>query len=223
MAGTIAPGNNSIGALILGNTILSGSYACEINGANADSLGTGTLNITGATLNFSIISLPTALSYTIATYAGTLTGTFNVLNRPSGYSVDYSSAGQINLVRDSYSMWRDGLTWPLGADKTPTGDPDRDGLNNAIEYVAGLNPTSALSRFDVNVQEVPGQPGQMAIVFGPIIAGRTYVVKSKSTLADLQWIPLVSFSTSDNGAIRTVTDLAASTGLKFYIVEITLP
>jgi len=61
------------------------------------------------------------------------------------------------------------------------------------------------------------------IVFSPIVAGRTYVVKSKASLTDPTWLPLASSSTSDNGTERTVTDLSAGTAPRFYHVEITLP
>lgn len=37
------------------------------------------------------------------------------------------------------------------------------------------------------------------------------------------WLPLPSFTTADNGTQRTVTDLSATGGTKFYRVEITLP
>ena len=51
------------------------------------------------------------------------------------------------------------------------------------EYVAGLDPTSAASTFKIGTAAVPGQPGQTAITFGPIVAGRTYVVTRKASLA----------------------------------------
>ena len=146
----------------------------------------------------------------------------------AGYTASNVTANttvQVTFTLTAIGAWR--LTYFGTSGNTgnaaDSADPDRDGSNNLFEYVAGLNPASALSRFDVNVQEVAGQPAQVAIVFGPVIAGRTYVVKSKSSLADPQWALLGNFSTSDNGAIRTVTDLAANTGLKLYIVEITLP
>ena len=55
-----------------------------------------------------------------------------------------------------------------------------------------------------------GQPGQKRITFSPIIAGRSYVVKSSTTLTSPSWADLTSFTTSDSGNIRTVTDLSAS-------------
>ena len=107
-----------------------------------------------------------------------------------------------------------------GAD---TADSDGDGFTNLFEYVAGLIPTSAASRFNMGVAPVPGQPGRKAITFDPIVAGRSYLVTSKASFTDPTWLPLTSFTTVDNGTQRTVTDLSATGGTKFYRVEITLP
>ena len=104
-----------------------------------------------------------------------------------------------------------------GADSA---DPDGDGFANLFEYVAGLDPTSAPSRFSISTASVPGQ---QTIIFGPIAAGRTYMVTSKASFSDPTWLPLTSFTTMDNGTQRTVTDLSATGAAKFYRVEITLP
>jgi len=104
-----------------------------------------------------------------------------------------------------------------------TADPDGDGGSNLFEYVAGLLPNDRLSRFNVRVEEVAGEPGQKAIIFSPLMPGRTYVPKCKASLTDPAWTALTSFTTSDNLAERTVIDLAAGSGAKFYTVEIVLP
>jgi hypothetical protein len=72
------------------------------------------------------------------------------------------------------------------------------------------------------VEDVPAEPGQKAIIFGPVIAGRTYSVKSKTNLADATWTTVTNITTA-NGAERTVTDLDAGTGPKFYQVEVIRP
>ena len=107
----------------------------------------------------------------------------------------------------------------LGADGV---DADGDGLTNLFEFVAGLIPNDPASHFNLRVEAVPAVAGQRKIIFSPLVAGRTYIVKSKASLAAPTWTPLTSFTTADNGTERTVTDLAA-TGPKFYTVEITKP
>lgn len=148
-AGTIAPGT-SVGTLTSGNTTLTGTYTCEIDGSSADKWIAATLDITGATLVFSVINTPTAPSYTIATYTpGSLTGTFSSSTVPAGYSLNYATAGQIKLVSGSpipdYDTWMGHYPSITGADKLPGADPDKDGLTNQEEYAFGLIPNNGAS------------------------------------------------------------------------------
>jgi hypothetical protein len=139
-----------------------------------------------------------------------------------GYFIEVTQNFTVLTAMETWRFTNFGTTANTG-DAADSADPDGDGHTNGFEYVAGLVPTSVLSRFAVRVDNVAGQPAQKAIVFGPIGAGRSYVVKSKATLADPDWMPLGTFSTSDDGTDRTVTDLDAGTGAKFYHVEITKP
>ena len=141
VAGSVAPGTTGVGALGVGATTLSGTYACDLAGATADSLAiTGNLNLTGATLTVTEVTPATAPSYVIATYTGSLTGTFATV--PAGYLVDTATTGQIKLVKSGggYSDWADSWTGPALSDKTPGGDPDGDGISNVMEYVIGGDP-----------------------------------------------------------------------------------
>ena len=122
-------------------------------------------------------------------------------------------------------LWRQlyfGITTDTG-NAADSADPDGDGHNNHFEFVAGLVPTNSASRFNMSIQAVPNQPIRKAIIFSPIISGRTYVVKSSPTLVVPVWSDLTLFSTSNAGSVRTVTDLDASPSKKFYHVEITAP
>ncbi len=115
------------------------------------------------------------------------------------------------------------LTTENRGDAADTADPDGDGDENLFEFVAGLVPNDAGSRFRVRVEPVVEEPGQKAIVFGPVIAGRTYEVKSKGSLDDPTWEPLESFTMTGEGAERTVIDRSPGEGPRFYIVEIIRP
>lgn len=73
----------------------------DIDGASADLLTlNGNLDLSGSTdsLVFNILNAPSS-TYTLVTYTGTLSGTFdNIIGLPAGYTVDYSTAGRITLV-----------------------------------------------------------------------------------------------------------------------------
>jgi autotransporter-associated beta strand protein len=115
--GTIAPGN-SIGTLTVGTggtgnsvvfagapTLGNAHYADEIDGsgtnASDDLVVKGNLDLSSPydELDISMLggSTPTG-TYTIASYTGTLTGTFTtVVGLPVGYQVDYSTPGVVLL------------------------------------------------------------------------------------------------------------------------------
>ena len=94
--------NGSVGTLTLAaNTLtIEGTYLNDINGASADRITlTGNLDLSSAEiLNFNSISAPTAPSYTLISYTGTLSGIFDtVQNLPAGYTIQYNT-GEIDLV-----------------------------------------------------------------------------------------------------------------------------
>ena len=109
------------------------------------------------------------------------------------------------------------------ANAAPLLDPDGDGQSNAFEFTAGLIPTNPLSRFLVTIAPVPGQAMQKQVVFAPVVAGRSYTVKTSADPAAGSWVALSGGFTSNDGAQRTITDLNASETRKFYTVEILKP
>ena len=83
-------------------------------------------------------------------------------------------------------------------------------------------PTDASSRFQLSIQAVAGQVGQMRLSFRPVVAGRSYVVAAKGSLSGGAYLPLSNGSAPvDVGAERVVIDQSASGAAKFYRVEIT--
>ena len=104
----------------------------------------------------------------------------------------------------------------------PGADPDGDGQTNLFEFTAGLIPTDPQSRFAFTIAPVSGQPAQHAVVFTPLVAGRSYLVQYKFSLTDPTWQTLTGATQSDTGATRTVTDTTAAAA-KFYRVQVTRP
>ena len=123
-------------------------------------------------------------------------------------------------IDDAWQVHYFGMNNPQAA---PNVDADGTGQTNLFKYIAGLNPIDPTSRFVVSIQPVPGQPGQEQVIFNPTVAGRTYTVVSKASLADPNWVALGSTTQSDNGTQRTVTDLNATGSNKFYKVQISKP
>ena len=144
--GFIAPGANAVGTLNTGATTIDGTYACEISGATADRLTvTGNLDIDGAALNVAVLATPTQPEYTIASYTGTRTGTFNGLAEGAtvipGYTITYATPNQIKLVAGAsgYNTWASNFTPNPGAAGV---DHDVDGFENGTEFILGGSPVS---------------------------------------------------------------------------------
>jgi hypothetical protein len=123
-------------------------------------------------------------------------------------------------ITDSWQNQYFGLNNPLAA---PGMDASGTGQNNLFKFIAGLNPLDPSSVFRLSIEPVPGQPGQMRLVFTPRLTDRSYVVRHSDTLSPVSWQPLMNITTSDDGQTRTVTDLDASGDAKFYDVQISRP
>lgn len=128
----------------------------------------------------------------------------------------YASDG----IDDDWQILYFGADNPLAA---PTANPDGDLHDNAFEFTAGLVPTDPASVFQIRFEGVAGQHNQRRVIFSPLVGGRTYTVKATTDLSTGGFIPLESSTINDNGSERTVTDLDASGGSKFYRVQISKP
>lgn len=115
----------------------------KLDGTDAGSAGkivAQGLDITNAAVTLDPVTTLDDPVYILAEYT-TLTGTaFASVTPPTGYHLeyDYSGGTRIALVTDTppdpFLDWID-ATWPALADKTATGDPDHDGIENLLEYV----------------------------------------------------------------------------------------
>ncbi len=137
----------------------------------------------------------------------------------------------LNLTDDDLGAYAgDGLpdSWQVehfGESSTlagPAADPDGDGQNNLLEFLAGTNPALASSVFAVRVELVAGQPTQKAVLFGPVTTARTYRVLASTDLAAPSWADISGPLTGTSGNL-TFTDNAASGVRKFYRLQISNP
>ena len=150
IGGTVAPGATGVGTLATGAATITGTYACQLDGATSDKLAvTGNLDLNGATIHLSEVSSATASSYVIATYTGTLVtlATPPVFTGLSGYTLNTATAGEVRIVNAGYASWADSWTGPALTDKSAGGDPDQDGIKNLMEYVLGGDPRVSSTSF----------------------------------------------------------------------------
>ncbi|MCX6877036.1 MAG: autotransporter-associated beta strand repeat-containing protein [Verrucomicrobia bacterium] len=105
--------------------------------------GTLYLDLTGADLTNGNTWTLVDVANVAASYGGSVTSSLGAFNNNAGVwklaaggkTWTFSEAtGQLTLESDPFDSWIN-ATWPLLTDKTPAGDPDRDGIANLMEYV----------------------------------------------------------------------------------------
>jgi hypothetical protein len=124
-----------------------------------------------------------------------------------------------DALGDAWQVQYFGTNSPLAA---PGLDPDGDGQKNLFEFTAGLVPTDAASVFRLRIEPVSGQPAQKRLVFSPVQADRTYVIKARTNLT-AGGVELTNQSTDGLLPERRVTDLSAGGARRFYEVQISKP
>ena len=122
----------------------------------------------------------------------------------SKFQVTGTGGHTLSLVTGSpYDTWANGYNWLAftNPDKTPTGNPDGDGLTNLQEYAFGTDPTVSFSGeivYDATDVTTPGGPkmieegGMYYAVFGRradyLTAGITYTVRFSADLQNGYWV-----------------------------------
>ncbi|HXT41128.1 MAG TPA: matrixin family metalloprotease [Candidatus Angelobacter sp.] len=97
----------------------------------------------------------------------------------------------------------------------PGADPDGDTFNNQDEYIAGTNPTNALSLLKIDSIVMNAGGSTIAWQSGP---GRNYRVWSRRDVANDPW-QTVGSPVASGGASTQFTDASATNGFRFYRVQ----
>lgn len=122
-----------------------------------------------------------------------------------------------DTIDDAWQVTHFGLA---SANAAATADPDGDGQNNLLEYLAGTTPTSGASLFNVTIANTGAS--QRSVTFSPLAAGRSYTVEYRTNLFTGGFAPAAG-GMSGGGASQTFTDASATNSARYYRVRISLP
>jgi hypothetical protein len=217
---------SSFGVNATPNNIPQGTTSQLGGSANLDD--NTTTNLSGSAIVWNSVAYPfqsinnagllTAVANVYSNPAGSVSGTY--LGATSFATVTVTGPYASSIIPDSWFVQYFGPAPNPNA--APTADADHTGQDNLFKYIARLNPRDG-SRFTLAIQNVSGQPSHKQLMFQPITSGRTYTPQFATGLANNpSWQTVVSFTESDNGSTRTVTDLGASPP-EFYRIEISFP
>ncbi len=95
-----------------------------------------------------------------------------------------------------------------------TGDFDRDGMVDRDEFLAGTHPTDPSDRLVI----LSIHPGSPSTVEFRAVAGRTYTLQYRDSLADAGWQSAIHVPAQAGSGPVTVTDPISSNSTRFYRV-----
>lgn len=184
-----SPGGPVVASYRVGTTLEFGdAYVLEIPLDSGTPSATGspsTASVAGATLQVSLRQEDSVLA-TVAYTVGPR-GKFQRLDFVVGQSSD------TNGLPDAWEIANFGV-----AGQNPNGDPDRDGVTNIQEYMAGTNPNSA-DGFRLDIRQF-GQDVQVSFFAkqaqGAGYEGRTrvYSLETSTNVAENAWKPVTGFN-----------------------------
>ncbi len=169
--------------------------------------------------SLSVTGLLTAANHVYSNPAGAVSGTY--FGATGFTNVTVTGPYASSVILDSWFVQYFGPA--PNADAAPEADADHTGQSNLFKFLAGLNPIDG-SRFTLVLQQVPGEPTHKQLIFQPTVAGRTYTPQFVTNLlGNPTWQTVANYTQTDNGDVRTVTDLNADPVREFYRIEISLP
>ena len=159
-----------------GTLVLNGDFNLDLSGADPTNGNTWNL-VNVATLTETFGATFTLIGFTESANVHTLVAgpvTWTFTEATGDLTVTSSGASD-------YNTWLALYTFAPGADKTPTGDPDNDGVTNDAEYAFGLNPTSgaSVSPITKNLDKTTG----IFKYTRRAGTGRSYDIETSTTLA----------------------------------------
>lgn len=147
-----------------------------------------------------------------------ITGTLGPLSDSAAFTIldvlpdNFGTYANDNLP-DNWQVTHFGINNTNGI---PTADPDKDGQDNAFEFMTGVDPTLSSSRFIVSIQSAGGT---INVRFTPRLNDRTYSLRFSNTLANWQPTGLTPAADGANG-LFSLTPTSATR--QFYTVSVNL-
>ena len=130
-----------------GDTTVNAGGTIDLDSPKLNDTSTVRINSTGK-LNLDFVATDLIGALVIDGTPKTAAGTYGALGSGADFpSSHFAGSGLVKLVGSGtpYTTWLTLYTFPGGADTTPTGDPDNDGMTNQAEFAFGTNPTSGSS------------------------------------------------------------------------------
>ncbi|PAW80763.1 MAG: hypothetical protein B9S33_17930 [Pedosphaera sp. Tous-C6FEB] len=140
---------------------------------------------------------------------------YNFETRGASVWVSRSAPTPLSITSDEWKTAFFGGA--AGADAADLADPDGDGVVNALEYLAGTNPTLATSR----VQLAPGgwRNGGRDLAFQLLSApGKYYVLESNTDLVSPNWTPIVT--NLGDGNLKEFIQAVTPGGPRYYRLKV---
>lgn len=134
-----------------------------------------------------------------------ITGTLGPLNDSAAFTIldvmpdNFGTYANDNLP-DNWQVTHFGINSPSAA---PTADPDKDGQDNAFEFMTGVDPTLSSSTFRVVIE--PSGSGNFNVRFQPRLGTRQYALLTSSNLAEWQSSGLTAQTDGGNGLFNLTT------------------
>jgi hypothetical protein len=184
----------------------------DVSGQGVFARNVGPVDVTDAgTIYVGAVSTDEQGEVTISYLGVSASDSFTIVNSlPDNYG-SYASDG----IPDSWQINYFGESNPLGL---AAADPDGDGQNNLLEFLAGNIPTDASSAIRVQIEKV-GQNG-LAVVINKVVSGRTYTLESNIDLAS-DWTPVESKIVVEDELDFSFSTTQMVGGQTFYRVKIT--
>ncbi len=110
-------------------------------------------------------------------------------------------------------VWESAYEPAPGSGVDPALDSDGDGMSNGAEYLAGTDPTNALSYLKI---EFAGRPGPAAVQFAAV-SNKTYSVEYCDALGTAPWLKLDDVVARKTNRVEVLAD-PAWTSNRFYRV-----